>query len=63
VKGRLKADSNYQCNKCSVNGTVGAAGGKKKNLLFENGESIERVEEFCYFGDVPGRDSGSCLQY
>ena len=46
-------DSNYQYKKCSLNGTtVGAASGKKKNLLLENGESIECVEEFCYLGDM-----------
>ena len=50
VKGRLKADSNHQCMKCIVYGTttVGAAMGKKENLLLEYGESIEHTEEFCY---------------
>ena len=49
VKGRLKVDRNFQCKKCIVNGTtVGAAMGKKGNLLLENGESIECIEEFCY---------------
>ena len=51
MKGRLKVDSDYQCKKCSVNGTtVGAAIGKKKNPLLEYGESIECVEELCYLG-------------
>ena len=54
VKGRLKVDSNFQCKKCSVNGTttVGAVSAKNKNLLLENSESIECVEEFCYLGDM-----------
>ena len=52
VKGRLKVDCDYQCKKCSVNGTtVGAESGKKK-ILLESGESIECVEEFCYLGDM-----------
>ena len=39
VKGRLNADSNHQCKKCSVNGrtTVGAAIRKKENLLLKYG--------------------------
>jgi len=53
VKGRLKVDSDYQCKKCSVNGTtIGAESGKKKKILLETGESIECVEEFCYLGDM-----------
>ena len=51
----------FQCKKCSVNGTttVGAASGKKKNLLLENGESVECVEEFCYLGDIPSCGGGA----
>src|SRR5208282_1755661 len=51
VKGRLKVDGDYQCKKCSVNGTtVGTESGKKKNILLESGETIDCVEEFCYLG-------------
>ena len=50
MKDQREVDSDYQCKKCSVNGTaVGAESGKKK-ILLENGESIECVEEFCYLG-------------
>ena len=53
VKGRLKVDSDYQCKKCSVNGTtVGAESGKKKKILLESGESIECVEEFLLSWDM-----------
>ena len=53
MKGRLKVDSDYQCKKCSVNGTtVGTESGKKKNILLESGESIECVEEFCYLENM-----------
>ena len=53
VKGRLKVDGDYQCKKCSVNGTtVGTESGKKKNILLESGETIDCVEEFCYLGDM-----------
>ena len=52
MKGWLKVDSDYQCKKCSVNGTtVGTESGKKK-ILLESSESIECVEEFCYLGDM-----------
>ena len=42
LNGRVKAD---QCTKYMVNGvtSVGAASGKKENLLLENGESVECV--------------------
>ena len=37
VKGRLKADSNYQCLKCQVNGktTIEAGVGKKELIVVE----------------------------
>ena len=43
-----EADSNHHCKKCIVNGTstVGAAMGKKENLLLEYYELIECIEEF-----------------
>jgi hypothetical protein len=60
VKGRLKVDGNYQCKKCSVNGTtVGAESGKNKKIVFESGESIECVVEFCYLRDMLNCGSGA----
>ena len=49
LKGRMKAD---QCTKCRVNGitSIGAACGKKDNLLMENSKSVKCVEAWCYLG-------------
>ena len=61
VKGRLKADSNYQCLKCQVNGktTIEAGVGKKENLLLSSGTSVDWVEEFCYLGDMLSSGGGA----
>ncbi len=50
VKGRLKADSNYQCLKCQVKGKTTIGVGKKEHLLLSSGTSVDCVEEFCYLG-------------
>jgi hypothetical protein len=53
VKGRLKADSSYQCRKCRIHGTtIEDAVGKKEKLLLECYESVDCVEEFCCLGDM-----------
>ena len=61
VKGRLKADSNYQCLKCQVKGktTIEAGVGKKENLLLWSDTSVDCVEEFCYLGDMLSSGGGA----
>ena len=55
VKGRLKANNEYQCMKCNFpeTGTTGSVTGKEF-IALEAGASVECVKEFCYLGDMLG---------
>ena len=41
-----------QCLKCYVKGKTTIGVGKKENLLWSSGTSIDCVEEFCYLWDM-----------
>ena len=60
VKGRLKADNDYQCMKCKFpeTGTTGSVTGKEF-IALEAGASVECVNEFCYLGDMLGSGRGA----
>ena len=59
VKGRLKADNNYQCLKCQVNGKTTIEAGVEKNLLLSSSTSVDCVEEFCYLWDMLSSGGGA----
>ena len=60
VKGRLKADNDYQCMKCKFpeTGTTGSVTGKEF-IALEVGASVECVNKFCYLGDMLGSGGGA----
>ena len=51
VKGKLKEDPGYRCTKC-VRGGCAEGGAEEQEVVLENGSSLERVNRFCYLGDM-----------
>lgn len=63
VKGRLKADSNYQGRKRRLNGTTTSGYGVgKEQLSLECGESVDCFEGFCCFGYGGGARKASRMR-
>jgi hypothetical protein len=62
VKGRLKAQKEYQCSNCKDT-AAGITGTKtverKKYTELETGVTIDCVDEFCYLGDMLGSGGGA----
>jgi hypothetical protein len=55
VKGRLKAQKDYQCSNCrntAARITVTKTGERKKYTELETEVTINCVDEFCYLGDM-----------
>jgi hypothetical protein len=57
VKGKLKADSTFQCRKCKHPGPAVNSGVISVEL--EQGVFVECVEEFCYLGDMLSAGGGA----
>ena len=60
VKGSLSRVTNFECSRCSKGiGSEGVEGSDKMEI--EPGISVERVDKFCYLGEMLGEEGGAEL--
>ena len=57
MKGKLKENSSSRCAKC-VGGRNTDGGANEQEVVLEDGRSLERVNMFCYLGDMLGAAGG-----
>ena len=57
VKGKLKEDPTYRCAKC-VGGQCAGSGADERQVVLEDGSSLECTNRFCYLGDMLGAAGG-----
>ena len=60
MKGSLSRVKNFECSRCSKGiGSEGVEGSDKMEI--EPGISVERVDKFCYLGEMLGEEGGAEL--